>query len=318
MFCSIHSADTHGTMFRAILSDHQLDSAITEPGRRLMEKRFLQEGETVRERLAHACVAYAPNMTVANRLAAAVTKGWFMFATPVLTNAGTSRGLPISCFLNYVDDSRQGLADHYTENIFFSTNGGGVGAHWSDVRSAGQVTSRGAQSSGIIPFIKVADSQVRAFKQGYTRRAAYAAYLDVSHPEIMEFLDIRTPTGGDLGRRCLDIHHGVNITDAFMRAVNADSNWDLIDPHSQEVIETVQARDIWGAIIQRRMVNRGGPYLCFVDTMNDYSSYGYYSDLSIRGSNLCTEIALATGPDYSAVCCLSSVNALYYDAWGQG
>ena len=245
-----------------------------------------------------------------------------MFATPVLSNGGTRRGLPISCFLNYVDDSREGITDHYTENAFLSSVGGGVGGCWSGVRSVGSKTSNGSESTGVIPFMKVVDAEMLAFSQGVTRRGSYAAYLDISHPEIEEFLDVRKPTGGDINRKSTNLHHGVVISDDFMvlienatRTPGFDDSWNLIDPHSGNIVKTVSAKALWVKLIQNR-VETGEPYIMFGDTVDEsVPEFQQKLGLKVHQSNLCSEITLPTDKDRTAVCCLSSVNLEEYDEW---
>lgn len=228
--------------------------------------------------------------------------------------------MPISCFLNYVPDSREGLTDHYAENAWLSSAGGGVGGYWGAVRSNGTSTSNGSRSSGIIPFVKVVDSEMLAFSQGVTRRGSYAAYLNISHPEIEEFLDMRKPTGGDINRKCLNLHHGVNITDAFMQEIEAaeqglDDSWDLIDPHSKTVVKTVSAKELWIKLLNLR-VETGEPYIVFIDTVNrSVPQHHVDRGLYINQSNLCSEITLPTSDERTAVCCLSSVNLEKYEEW---
>ena len=245
-----------------------------------------------------------------------------MFATPVLSNGGTERGLPISCFLNYVDDSREGITEHYTENAYLSSFGGGIGGSWSSVRAQGTKTSKGSESTGVIPFMKVVDAEMLAFSQGVTRRGSYASYLHMSHPEIEEFLDIRKPTGGDVNRKCINLHHGVVIPDKFMETIhratheeNFDDSWELIDPHSGEVKKVVSARTLWVKLLQNRM-ETGEPYLMFEDAVNaELPDFQKRKGLYVNHSNLCSEITLATNEERTAVCCLSSVNLEYYDEW---
>ena len=235
-----------------------------------------------------------------------------MFSTPILSNGGTTRGLPISCFLNYVEDSRTGITDHYTENAFLSSVGGGVGGSWSAVRSVGSKTSNGSESTGVIPFMKVVDAEMLAFSQGVTRRGSYAAYLDISHPEIEEFLDVRKPTGGDVNRKSVNLHHGVVVSDAFMELIEGatreegfDDSWDLIDPHTGKVTKTVSAKTLWVKLIQNR-VETGEPYIMFGDTVQDaLPDCQKDKGLEVNHSNLCSEITLATDDDRTAVCCLS-------------
>ena len=244
-----------------------------------------------------------------------------MFATPVLANGGTARGMPISCFLNNVPDSREGILNHYTENGWLASHGGGIGSYWGNLRSVGAKTSKGSKTSGVVSFTKVVDSQMLAFHQGGTRRGAAAVYLDISHPEIEEWIVMRKPTGGDINRKTLNLHNAVNITDKFMEAVEKGLSWDLIDPHTKKVTKTVDARALWRLIIDTR-VQLGEPYIFFVDTANRALPQSLKDiGLKVTHSNLCTEITLPTGIDprtgemRTAVCCLSSVNAEKFDEW---
>ena len=283
----------------------------------LRDRYMLPEEESAQESFARACMAFADNKAHAERLYKYVSNLWFMFASPLLSNGGTDRGLPISCFLNYVPDSREGLASHYTENIWLSSMGGGIGGYWGHIRSQGQSTSKGNKTTGVIPFMHVVDSQMVAFNQGATRRGSYASYMDVSHPEIIEFIEMRKPTGGDINRKNLNLHHGINIPDKFMRAVEDDKDWDLIDPNSKQKVKTLKARSIWIKILEARMTT-GEPYLMFIDTVNR----GLPKELKDKGlkvnhSNLCSEITLPTSEDRTAVCCLSSVNLEYFDEWSK-
>jgi len=283
----------------------------------LRDRYMLPEEESAQESFARACMAFADNKAHAERLYKYVSNLWFMFASPLLSNGGTDRGLPISCFLNYVPDSREGLASHYTENIWLSSMGGGIGGYWGHIRSQGQSTSKGNKTTGVIPFMHVVDSQMVAFNQGATRRGSYASYMDVSHPEIIEFIEMRKPTGGDINRKNLNLHHGINIPDKFMRAVEDDKDWDLIDPNSKQKVKTLKARSIWIKILEARMTT-GEPYLMFIDTVNR----GLPKELKDKGlkvnhSNLCSEITLPTSEDRTAVCCLSSLNLEYFDEWSK-
>ena len=252
---------------------------------------------------------------MAQRIYDYASKTWFGFSSPILSNAGTSKGLPISCFLNYVHDSRRGLSDHYDENIWLASNGGGIGGYWGDIRSDGTSTSHGSMSTGSIPFMRVVDSQMLAFNQGTTRRGSYACYMDISHPEIEEFLFMRKSSGGDANRKCLNLHHGINITDDFMTAVSKNIEWKLIDPHSKKIKKSINARELWRLILETRH-ETGEPYLHFVDTSNKHLPETQKKlGLSIKQSNLCSEITLPTDEDRTAVCCLSSVNLAKYDEW---
>ena len=296
--------------------DYSRDDLLTEAGKLILKDRYLLPTEaSPQEGFARAAKAFADDEAHAQRLYDYASKLWFMFATPVLSNGGTSRGLPISCFLNYVDDSREGLADHYTENIWLSSMGGGIGGYWGHVRSQGMATSIGNKTTGVIPFMHVVDSQMTAFHQGATRRGSYASYMDVSHPEIVEFIEMRKPTGGDIHRKNLNLHHGINITDAFMEAVEKGAHWDLVDPHTQQVIKSTDARTLWIKILETRVAT-GEPYLSFIDTVNAALPESQKKlGLKFNHSNLCSEITLPTAADRTAVCCLSSVNLEYYDEW---
>jgi len=271
---------------------------------------------------ARAATAFADDDEHAQRLYDYASKLWFMFSTPVLSNGGTTRGLPISCFLNYVDDSREGITGHYTENAFLSSVGGGIGGCWNGVRSVGSKTSNGSESTGVIPFLKVVDAEMLAFSQGVTRRGSYAAYLDMSHPEIEEFLDVRKPTGGDINRKSTNLHHAVVVPDRFMQLIEGatkqegfDDSWSLIDPHTNQVVKTVSAKTLWVKLIQNR-VETGEPYIMFEDTVqNALPSFQKELGLKVHHSNLCSEITLPTDKDRTAVCCLSSVNLEEYDQW---
>ena len=248
--------------------NYKRDNYLSEFSIKTLEDRYLVGGEkSPQQAFARAAETFSDDKAHAQRLYDYASKLWFMFSTPILSNGGTSRGLPISCFLNYVDDSREGITDHYTENAFLSSVGGGVGGCWSGVRSVGSKTSNGSESTGVIPFMKVVDAEMLAFSQGVTRRGSYAAYLDMSHPEIEEFLDVRKPTGGDINRKSTNLHHGVVVSDVFMqiienatRSAGYDDSWDLIDPHSGAVVKTISAKTLWVKLIQNR-VETGEPYI---------------------------------------------------------
>ena len=299
------------------------DELLTDFGKTTLKDRYLlPEEDSPQEAFMRAAKAYSDNDEMAQRIYDYASKMWFMFSTPILSNGGTKRGMPISCFLNYVGDSREGLTGHYTENAWLTSIGGGIGGYWGDVRSDGTLTSGGSQSSGSIPFLHVVDSEIMAFSQGKTRRGSYAAYMDVSHPEILEFLDIRKPSGGDIHRKCLNLHHGVNISNDFMSLIEKciaeptyDDTWNLIDPHTKEIIRTVSARDLWLKILENRVAT-GEPYVSFIDHINDALPETQKAlGLKVNHSNLCTEITLPTAEDRTAVCCLSSVNLETYDEW---
>ncbi|NDB59165.1 ribonucleoside-diphosphate reductase subunit alpha [bacterium] len=281
----------------------------------LLENYYMMDDEkTPSEAFKRASDAFCGgDKELASRILSYVENGWFMFSSPILSNArpeGQKKsGLPISCFLTYVDDSLEGLISHSEELRWMSVMGGGVGGHWSNVRSVSD------KAPGPIPFIKTIDSDVEAYRQGKTRKGSYAAYMDVSHPDIIEFLNIRVPTGGDTNRKCFNLNNAVNLTDAFMTAVVENKEWNLIDPHSKQIKETVQARELWQRILEVRF-RTGEPYFFFSDTANKYLPQSLKDKgLKIHGSNLCNEIFLATDKDRSAVCCLSSLNVEYFDEW---
>jgi ribonucleoside-diphosphate reductase alpha chain len=306
-----------------VLINYDRDKYLSEFSHKTLQDRYLVNGEkSPQDAFARAAKAFSDDDAHAQRLYDYASKLWFMFSTPVLSNGGTTRGLPISCFLNYVEDSRQGITGHYTENAFLSSVGGGVGGCWSDVRSVGSKTSNGSESTGVIPFMKVVDAEMLAFSQGVTRRGSYAAYLDISHPEVEEFLDVRKPTGGDVNRKSVNLHHGILIGDDFMELIEGatreegfDDSWDLIDPHTNQVTKTVSAKTLWVKLIQNR-VETGEPYIMFKDTVqNALPKFQKEAGLKVNHSNLCSEITLATDDDRTAVCCLSSVNLEEYDEW---
>lgn len=295
--------------------DYSRDTLISEIGQVTLQERYLtSEESSPQEAFARAACAFADNQEHAQRLYDYASRHWFMFATPVLSNGGTTRGLPISCFLNYVDDSVEGLVENQSESAYLSRYGGGIGTDFSAIRSIGEATSTGNRTTGVIPFIKVIDSTMMAYQQGANRRGSAAIYLDISHPEIEEFIDVRKATG-DQQRRSQYIHNAINIPDAFMQAVSVNGDWNLIDPHSKQVKKVVKAQDIWKKILSTRMMT-GEPYLHFTDTSNRALPKPLQlKGLKIHGSNLCNEIYLPTAADRTAVCCLSSVNIETYDEW---
>ena len=288
----------------------------------LKDRYFWEEETHAQEAFARAAVFSATfkgvtDYEMAQRLYNYSSDCWFMFSTPILSNGGTTRGLPISCFLNYVPDSRDGLSSHYDENIWLASSGGGIGGYWGDIRSNGISTSSGSRSTGSIPFIHVVDSQMLAFNQGVTRRGSYAAYMDISHPEIEEFINMRKESGGDINRKCLNLHNGINITNDFLKAVRDDADWRLIDPKTNEAVKTINARELWWQIIYAR-AETGEPYMINIDNCNDALPQGQKDlGLEIKQSNLCSEITLPTNEERTAVCCLSSVNLEHYDEWSK-
>ena len=301
--------------------DLEKDNNLTPFGIATVQDRYLDKNETSPQHAFARAAKYVStyrgttDWDMAQRIYDYASDLWFGFSSPILSNAGTRKGLPISCFLNYVPDSRTGLSSHYDENIWLASNGGGIGGYWGDVRSDGTSTSHGSKSTGSIPFMRVVDSQMLAFNQGTTRRGSYACYMDISHPEIEEFLFMRKSSGGDANRKCLNLHHGINITDEFMNAVSKNIEWKLIDPHSKKVAKSINARELWRLILETRH-ETGEPYLHFIDTSNrSLPETQKKLGLSIKQSNLCSEITLPTDEDRTAVCCLSSVNLAKYDEW---
>ena len=290
------------------------DKLLSTQAAKLLKDYYCIDGEdSPQMAFARAARAYCyDDMKLAQRIYNYVSNKWFMFASPVLSNApkpnGKVKALPISCFLSYVPDTLEGLIEHTSELRWLSVKGGGVGGHWSDVRSVSDI------APGPIPFLHTVDADMTAYRQGKTRKGSYAAYMDVSHPDIMEFLTVRIPTG-DVGRKCLNIHHAVNVTDEFMTAVEDDEDWNLQDPNEEEVRETYKARKIWETILETRF-RTGEPYINFIDTANRYLPKTMKKKgLRIHGSNLCNEIHLPTNDERTAVCCLSSLNLELYDEW---
>ena len=286
----------------------------SEHAQSLLKNFYLLENETdPKQAFSRAATAFsAGDEALATRICDYVNQGWFMFSSPILSNArndDTKGGLPISCFLSYVPDTVEGLIDHSNELRWMSVMGGGVGGHWSDIRSVSN------KAPGPIPFIKTVDSDMQAWRQGVTRKGSYAAYIDVSHPDIIEFINLRVPTGGDTNRKCFNINNAVCISDEFMNAVADGKDWNLIDPHSKQIKETMPARELWQRILEIRF-RTGEPYFFFSDTANKHLPQSLKDKgLKIHGSNLCNEIMLATSEDRSAVCCLSSLNLEYFDDW---
>ena len=303
--------------YLGITIDRTRDKRMSDQARELVTGYYLKGKErSPQEAYARACVAYSDNdMGLAQRLYDAVSNGWFMFSSPILSNAPfpgeEAKGLPISCFLSYVPDSLEGLIEHQSELAWLSVKGGGVGGHWGDVRPVSD------KAPGPIPFIKVADSAMTAYKQGQTRKGSYAAYMDISHPDVVEFLNIRIPTGGDSNRKCFNLNNAINITDDFIGSVVSGGEWNLVDPHDNTVRESVDARELWERILETRF-RTGEPYLNFIDEANRQLPKELKdAGLKIRGSNLCNEIHLPTNEDRTAVCCLSSVNLETFDEWNQ-
>jgi len=294
--------------------DVRRDKSLSDQAFKLLTDYYCRKDEkSPQEAFARAAVAYsAGDMELAQRIYDAASKGWFMFSSPILSNAPLpnekAKALPISCFLAYVPDSLEGLIDHTAELRWLSVKGGGVGGHWSDVRSISDI------APGPIPFLHTVDADMTAYRQGKTRKGSYAAYMDISHPDIIEFLQMRIPTG-DVNRKNLNLHHAVNLTDDFMIAVMDGAMWDLKDPNTHEVRDSMPARKLWEMLLETRY-RTGEPYLNFIDTANRYLPEAQKKlGLKIHGSNLCNEIHLATDENRTAVCCLSSLNLEKYDEW---
>lgn len=303
----------------APVTDSSRDAWLTDFGKATLRDRYLLPGESFQDLFARVATAYADDAGHAQRLYDYMSRLWFMPATPILSNGGTDRGLPISCFLNAVDDSLEGIVDTWTENVWLASRGGGIGTYWGKVRSIGENVRANGHTSGIIPFIRVMDSLTLAISQGSLRRGSAAVYIDVHHPEIEEFLEVRKPSG-DFNRKSLNLHHGIAITDEFMECVREDRRFELKSPASQEVIKTVSARVLWQKILETRL-QTGEPYLLFVDTANRHlPAHQRALGLKVKQSNLCSEILLPTGRDHrgelrTAVCCLASVNFERWEDW---
>ncbi len=304
----------------AVRVDRSRDSLLTDFGRATLDDRYLMPGESYQDLFARVASAYADDAAHAQRLYDYISKLWFMPATPVLSNGGTTRGLPISCFLNEASDSLEGIVGLWNENVWLAAKGGGIGSYWGNLRSIGEKVGAVGKTSGVIPFIRVMDSLTLAISQGSLRRGSAAVYLPVHHPEIEEFVEIRRPTGGDPNRKALNLHHGVLIPDAFMRAVESDGDWALVSPKDGTVIRRIPARALWIRILTAR-IETGEPYLIFSDHVNNARpEHQKLAGLEVKTSNLCSEITLPTGVDHhgrqrTAVCCLSSLNLETWDQW---
>ena len=303
-----------------VVVDRSRDSELTRFGLATLEDRYLLPGEGPQDMFARVAMTYADDTDHAQRLYEYVSKLWFMPSTPVLSNGGAKRGLPISCFLNECSDSLDGIVNLWNENVWLAALGGGIGSYWGNLRSIGEPVGRNGKTSGIVPFIRVQDSLTLAISQGSLRRGSAACYLPVSHPEIEEFIEMRRPTGGDANRKALNLHHGIVIPDAFMRAVENDEEWALTSPHGGNVINRISARALWIRILTAR-VETGEPYLLFIDNVNrSIPEHHKMAGLTVKMSNLCSEITLPTGEDKdgklrTAVCCLSSLNLEKFLEW---
>jgi ribonucleoside-diphosphate reductase alpha chain len=306
-------------LVRKVEVDRSRDALLTDFGKTTLEDRYLLPGESYQDMFARVSTAFADDADHAQRVYDYMSKLWFMPSTPVLSNGGAERGLPISCFLNAVSDSLDGILGVWNENVWLAANGGGIGTYWGGVRSIGEKVKGQGQTSGIIPFIRVMDSLTLAISQGSLRRGSAAVYLDIHHPEIEEFLEIRKASG-DFNRKSLNLHHGISITDEFMHAVRDGHKFGLRSPKTNEVLREVDARALWQKVLELRL-QTGEPYLIFSDTVNRaMPQHQQDLGLKVRQSNLCSEIMLHTGVDHlgndrTAVCCLSSVNAETFLEW---
>ena len=300
--------------------DRSRDSLLTDFGRATLDDRYLLPGEGYQDLFARVASYYGDNAAHAQRLYDYISKMWFMPATPVLSNGGTERGLPISCFLNEASDSLEGIVGLWNENVWLASKGGGIGSYWGNLRSIGEKVGQNGKTSGVVPFIRVMDSLTLAISQGSLRRGSAAVYLPVSHPEIEEFVEMRRPTGGDPNRKALNLHHGILLPDAFMRAVEADEAWPLLSPKDGVVVRKISARALWIRILLAR-IETGEPYLVFSDHVNRARpEHQKLAGLEVKTSNLCSEITLPTGVDQhgmqrTAVCCLASLNLDYWNEW---
>ena len=300
--------------------DKSRDSKLSEFGKILLKNRYIYKGESFQELFARVAGAYGDSAEHSQRLYDYMSNLWFMPATPILSNAGTKRGLPISCFINEVDDSLKGILELWSENVWLAAKGGGIGSYWGNVRAIGENIGENGSTSGIVPFMHVMDSMTLAISQGSLRRGSAAVYLPIDHPEIEEFIGIRRPTGGDANRKCMNLHHGVAITDDFMRAVRDGKEWCLKARKTGSVVSRVDARGLWIRLLTAR-IETGEPYIIYIDNVNKrIPSFQADAGLRVKTSNLCSEIMLPTGVDHfgrerTAVCCLSSLNLVKYDEW---
>jgi len=300
--------------------DRRRDANLTEFGKATLSDRYLMPGESYQDLFARVAMHFADDSAHAQRLYDYMSNLWFMPSTPILSNGGTTRGLPISCFLNEATDSLRGIVDLWNENVWLAARGGGIGSYWGNLRSIGERVGHNGKTSGVVPFIRVMDSLTLAISQGSLRRGSAAVYLPVDHPEIEEFVEIRRPTGGDPNRKALNLHHGVLISDAFMRAVEKDEEWPLVSPKDGAVQHKLSARELWIRMLTSR-VETGEPYMVFIDHVNRaIPEHHKLAGLHVKTSNLCTEITLPTGLDKdgeqrTAVCCITSLNLEKFDVW---
>ena len=304
----------------SVMMDRSRDALLTEFGKATLTDRYLMPGESFQDMFARVAMHFADNSAHAQRLYDYISRLWFMPATPVLSNGGTKRGLPISCFLNECNDSLEGIVDMWNENVWLAARGGGIGSYWGNLRSIGEKVGANGKTSGVVPFIRVMDSLTLAISQGSLRRGSAACYLPIWHPEVEEFVEIRRPTGGDPNRKALNLHHGILISDDFMRAVEENGEWALTSPKDKSVIRKINARELWIRILTAR-IETGEPYIINIDHVNRaIPEHQKLMGLTVKTSNLCAEITLPTGidrdgVDRTAVCCLSSLNLEKYQEW---
>lgn len=301
--------------------DRSRDRFLTRFGIETLKDRYLMpEDQGPQDLFARVAMHYGDDTDHAQRVYDYISKLWFMPSTPVLSNGGTTRGLPISCFLNESDDSLEGIVGLWNENVWLAAKGGGIGSYWGNLRSIGEKVGKNGKTSGIVPFVRVMDSMTLAISQGSLRRGSAAVYLPIWHPEIEEFIELRRPTGGDPNRKALNLHNGVLVNNAFMHAVENDEEWGLKSPKDNAVIAKVRARDLWVRLLTAR-IETGEPYIVYIDHVNDQiPDHHKMAGLTVKTSNLCSEITLPTGKDHlgndrTAVCCLSSLNLETFEEW---
>ncbi len=303
-----------------VQKDKSKDILLTDFGKATLKDRYLLPNEDYQGMFARVASYFSDNAEHAQRLYDYMSKHWFMPSTPILSNGGTNRGLPISCFLNEAGDSLHSIVDLWNENVWLASKGGGIGSYWGNLRGIGEKVGQAGKTSGVVPFIRVMDSLTLAISQGSLRRGSAACYLPIWHPEVEEFIDLRRPTGGDPNRKALNLHHGIVITDEFMRAVEEDMEWSLKSPKDGSVQKTIKARSLWIKLLTAR-IETGEPYLLFIDKVNEaIPNHQKLAGLQVKMSNLCSEITLPTGIDKdgnrrTAVCCLSSLNIEKYGEW---
>jgi ribonucleoside-diphosphate reductase alpha chain len=303
-----------------VVVDRSKDALLSEFGKATLDRSYLMDGESYQDVFARVASYYGDSAAHAQRIYGYISNHWFMPATPVLSNGGTDRGLPISCFLNEATDSLEGIVNLWNENVWLASKGGGIGSYWGNLRSIGEKVGANGKTSGVIPFIRVMDSLTLAISQGSLRRGSAAVYLPIWHPECEEFIEMRRPTGGDPNRKALNLHHGLLISDAFMRAVESDAEWTFVSPKDKVPVRAVSARALWVRILTAR-IETGEPYLVFSDHVNNARPQQHkLAGLEVKTSNLCAEITLPTGIDQhgeerTAVCCLSSLNLERWFEW---